>query len=1374
MLVFALLLTFLPGKVSAADIGSFTDVQSSDWYGKEVAFVYENGLMNGTSTTTFSPNQTTSRGMIVTILHRMENEPAATQEAQFSDVAADAYYANAVAWASENDIVNGYPDGTFRPNDPITRQQLATILYRYVAYKNALSETSEDLLAAFPDASAVSDFAVAAMNWAVGVQLIQGTDAGLLNPQGSATRAQVAVILYRFYAKNLGTPSGTGDSTDDEKTTTSGGNRFHGGVHAGGGNSGGNSGDNSGGNSGDNSGDQTTTYTVTIQAADAGNQGLGTVDVSSLTSVPSGATLTISGNTLTYGETTVTASVASGVSHAEFVNWTIDGTATTGTVTVSGNMTIVANFKYTDVTFAYYNGTDADPVVTDTIARNADGTSKAETLKTIADVLGTNATKDYQTAVAWTYENADGTITTPTTFDVDANTPDTVKFTAKWATDDLRAAINSSVAAVQEETSGIEEQLTTVATNADLNSKMEKLGDWAKKLASKLATKTDKISEEQVSEIVDRITRINWNKVDLADDWVKINENDDHAIDVDVSGKAAFQLAAGVSYAALQNVDEYTMDSLLASIIEQTEDLVSTLLPDIKSEAENYRGVTETFTLSYKGDGDTALYSVEFTEVDDLYKELRAALDELSESGKKTVAKEIVNILKDHIAATDAQNENQGVKALVGMALSVANDMLDQASEGTIALSFVVDFTVKDTNENAAYYEAEEGSSAIFSDSYTLNLTGKFDDANHDVYKLLNKVQTELESLITKVGLDTDIIYSSGNIEDLFSALVDNIDKLEDGVDLYVTIPVTTEMQNAYNKAIQSLINSTVKDTLQNQVEGLLGTTAESADTAAIEPYGESTEAKTGLSATIANAISDQITSAGLTTRINDNLNTELTKLDGDKVNITLTDIGFDADDLADAITADIQTWWTANGSQFIDDVLTGEDVYDSDKAEIKSTALSKLEDYLGEGSKTRDYLNGLYYTEGETDNLKTVVEQALQNAITKTVKAKVEELNTQIANIDSQLASVETTIADANKTIETVNSKIGEINQYLTENKSDLGEVANFDPNTPVPTINSLTLPDDFSSWTIAAIVVPDEWTWTTTTEKVKELADKLTELSTLLGNISDVNDADGKTSLAEMVNALTSEIEAAQTRIDEVKAAAGNSLEAYTIPEIKTPNLNVADAQEKIESANTALAKFENDAGEIDIDAKIEAALETVKTAFEDATTGDTSAIRPHSLALEIASAMQKQLNSNAKYQSLKALLPLTDENGEGSLDLATISINNVDTLLTAAGVDLNSFDANGTVASTLNKAGSALAKLAQGVSATAEIDTETISCSVSLSDLATALQGADLNTIYQNLLTLLGDAKKLTLSDFTETPITIMVANYPVTVYLTVDIK
>ncbi|MCI8284137.1 MAG: S-layer homology domain-containing protein [Firmicutes bacterium] len=175
---------------------SFTDVNPSDWYYEAVRYVYDKGMMNGTSASAFSPNSTTTRGMIVTILHRLEGTPASAAAA-FPDVAAGQYYTDAVAWASANGIVTGYGSGRFGPNDSITREQMSAILYRYARYKSYNTSASGDL-SAFSDQVSISDYAAEPMRWAVGSGLITGMGDGRVAPLGNGTRAQIAAILMRF------------------------------------------------------------------------------------------------------------------------------------------------------------------------------------------------------------------------------------------------------------------------------------------------------------------------------------------------------------------------------------------------------------------------------------------------------------------------------------------------------------------------------------------------------------------------------------------------------------------------------------------------------------------------------------------------------------------------------------------------------------------------------------------------------------------------------------------------------------------------------------------------------------------------------------------------------------------------------------------------------------------------------------------------------------------------------------------------------------------------------------------------------------------------------------------------------------------------
>lgn len=178
----------------------FQDVQPGDWCYDAVRWVSEAGIMNGTSATTFTPGSPTTRGQIVAILYRLEGSPAVGMN-RFADVAPGAYYAAAVSWATEGGIVTGYGDGTFRPGNLITRQQLAAFLYRYAAQKGRDLSARADL-AAFADAGQVAFYAVEPMRWAVAAGIMSGDTADTLSPGGNPSRAQVAVILSRF-AQNV-------------------------------------------------------------------------------------------------------------------------------------------------------------------------------------------------------------------------------------------------------------------------------------------------------------------------------------------------------------------------------------------------------------------------------------------------------------------------------------------------------------------------------------------------------------------------------------------------------------------------------------------------------------------------------------------------------------------------------------------------------------------------------------------------------------------------------------------------------------------------------------------------------------------------------------------------------------------------------------------------------------------------------------------------------------------------------------------------------------------------------------------------------------------------------------------------------------------
>ena len=175
----------------------YIDVYHSAWYYDAVQFVTEKGLMNGTETTRFSPDEATSRAMIVTILWRQAGCPLAGSTVSFQDVDPSQWYGSAVRWAAANQIVTGYGDGTFGPEDTITREQMAAILYRYAQYKG-YSTSATGSLSGYTDANRISNYATAAFRWICGNGIMEGTTTTTLSPAGSATRAEVAPILMRF------------------------------------------------------------------------------------------------------------------------------------------------------------------------------------------------------------------------------------------------------------------------------------------------------------------------------------------------------------------------------------------------------------------------------------------------------------------------------------------------------------------------------------------------------------------------------------------------------------------------------------------------------------------------------------------------------------------------------------------------------------------------------------------------------------------------------------------------------------------------------------------------------------------------------------------------------------------------------------------------------------------------------------------------------------------------------------------------------------------------------------------------------------------------------------------------------------------------
>ena len=176
----------------------FTDVTSGDWFYDAVAYVYDKGMMEGTTDTTFAPTMNLTRSMIAQVLYNLEERPEAPGAAGFPDVAAGAWYADAVNWAAARGIVKGYDTGAFGPEDSVTREQLAAILYRYAQVKGYDTTRGGMAVREFSDSASISDWAQEAMAWAVNAQVLSGKGNGVLDPQGTATRAEVAQMLMNF------------------------------------------------------------------------------------------------------------------------------------------------------------------------------------------------------------------------------------------------------------------------------------------------------------------------------------------------------------------------------------------------------------------------------------------------------------------------------------------------------------------------------------------------------------------------------------------------------------------------------------------------------------------------------------------------------------------------------------------------------------------------------------------------------------------------------------------------------------------------------------------------------------------------------------------------------------------------------------------------------------------------------------------------------------------------------------------------------------------------------------------------------------------------------------------------------------------------
>lgn len=196
-LALCLVCSLLPGTALAAGENPFTDVPASHWAHDDITYVYENDLMNGTDGSLFSPESTTTRAQVVTVLYRLAGQPAADWENPFWDVPASAWFHDAVTWAWENDITGGVSSTHFGAGNAVTREQLATFLYRYAQDQGYDTSARADL-SGYSDAGLVSSYATEALSWANATGLITGTTGTTLSPKGSAARAQVATILSRF------------------------------------------------------------------------------------------------------------------------------------------------------------------------------------------------------------------------------------------------------------------------------------------------------------------------------------------------------------------------------------------------------------------------------------------------------------------------------------------------------------------------------------------------------------------------------------------------------------------------------------------------------------------------------------------------------------------------------------------------------------------------------------------------------------------------------------------------------------------------------------------------------------------------------------------------------------------------------------------------------------------------------------------------------------------------------------------------------------------------------------------------------------------------------------------------------------------------
>lgn len=213
VLAVCMILSIQTTAFAAVGDTGFSDVAADAWYADAVEYVRDNGLMSGTSATTFEPQTTTSRAMLATILYRASGSPSGAASANFTDVASDAYYYDAVNWAAANSIVSGYGNGLFGSNDPVTREQIATILWRYAGSPAAAA--GQD----FADESSIASYAADAVDWARANGIVNGMEGNRFVPSGNATRAQVATILRNYMIMETPETPDTPDTPDESGKT---------------------------------------------------------------------------------------------------------------------------------------------------------------------------------------------------------------------------------------------------------------------------------------------------------------------------------------------------------------------------------------------------------------------------------------------------------------------------------------------------------------------------------------------------------------------------------------------------------------------------------------------------------------------------------------------------------------------------------------------------------------------------------------------------------------------------------------------------------------------------------------------------------------------------------------------------------------------------------------------------------------------------------------------------------------------------------------------------------------------------------------------------------------------------------------------------